>query len=90
MEDEEFEEETELFGADPYCKHIIIEKWSGVECEKCGGWFGFVIKQRYFVNKINELEEMLRDEKNIFLSYRGIQFENVEGGAFKFVFYRQW
>jgi len=30
-----------LYNADPNCKHQIIQKWSGVECEKCGGWFCF-------------------------------------------------
>ncbi len=28
-----------LFDADPNCIHEIKNKWSGVECVKCGGWF---------------------------------------------------
>ena len=28
-----------LFNADPNCKHEIKNKWSGVKCVKCGGWF---------------------------------------------------
>lgn len=29
----------ELWNADPNCKHEIVNKWSGVECKKCKGWF---------------------------------------------------
>jgi hypothetical protein len=30
-----------LYDADPKCKHKIVEKWSGIKCTKCGGWFCF-------------------------------------------------
>jgi hypothetical protein len=28
-----------LLDADPKCKHKIVEKWSGICCSKCRGWF---------------------------------------------------
>jgi hypothetical protein len=40
MNDEEKEiEEEELWDADPNCDHEIVDKWSGIECKKCKGWF---------------------------------------------------
>jgi hypothetical protein len=32
-------EEVVLYDADPNCKHVIVEEWSGVKCKKCDGWF---------------------------------------------------
>jgi hypothetical protein len=29
----------DLFDADPDCDHEIENKWSGVKCKKCKGWF---------------------------------------------------
>ena len=29
----------DLLDADPNCQHEIENKWSGVKCKKCGGWF---------------------------------------------------
>jgi hypothetical protein len=38
----EFEKETELFDADPNCKHEIVDApGGGVKCSKCTGWFCF-------------------------------------------------
>ena len=42
-EEEEFDveefETDELFDADPSCKHELVNKWSGIKCKKCKGWF---------------------------------------------------
>ena len=32
-------EQEFLYDADPNCVHEIIEKWSGIKCKKCGGWY---------------------------------------------------
>lgn len=28
-----------LYNADPNCRHVIVEKYSGVQCAKCTGWY---------------------------------------------------
>ena len=32
-------ENQSLWDSDPDCEHDIVEKPSGIECSKCGGWF---------------------------------------------------
>lgn len=31
----------ELYDDDLNCDHDIVEKYSGLKCSKCGGWFCF-------------------------------------------------
>lgn len=38
---EESEEHSELFNRTPGCDGEIVTLWSGVKCNKCGGWFCF-------------------------------------------------
>lgn len=36
------ETDTPLYHADPTCNHESVKnKWSGIECRHCGGWFCF-------------------------------------------------
>jgi hypothetical protein len=37
--DQGFDEPWMLYAADPDCAHVIRIKWSGIECERCHGWF---------------------------------------------------
>lgn len=31
--------DVHLWNANPNCKHVIIELWSGIKCKNCPGWF---------------------------------------------------
>lgn len=37
--DVDYDDEEELYNADPNCEHEIVTLWSGVKCRKCHGWF---------------------------------------------------
>jgi len=40
--DPDFDEDTDLYDADPDCKHdIVCASGGGIKCSKCRGWFCF-------------------------------------------------